>query len=153
MFDVECLTWFVSFGCLALFICLTSFVCLFDRNPGRAILMCKALWVYLQQQISVSCPRYSSSQQPLSGDTPELAKDTIDNFQKYVMDVTGTFVPLRAPAGARRPVGYWTVKQKSMLAAVPPILKFRPIIAHNRHPRRAILRRIGSTEPAGTRGN
>ena len=86
-----------------------------DRNPGRAILMCKALWVDLQQHIFVSCPRYSSSHKPLSSDTPGFAKDTIDDFQKYVLDATGVFVPLQAPAGACRPVGYWTVNRRQCL--------------------------------------
>ena len=52
-------------------------------------------------------------------------------------------VKVKAPAGAARPRGYWTIKQKSLLLSVPAIAKFRPIIAHHLHPCRAVLRRIG----------
>ena len=114
-----------------------------DRNPGRMILMCQALWNQLQQQIFVSCQRYSPSMQPLSSETSSFAKETTDDFQSYVSSATGVFVPMRAPAGACRPKGYWTVKQKSLLESIPQTLKFRPIIAHHRHPCRAVLRRIG----------
>ena len=114
-----------------------------DRNPGRVILMCQELWNQLQRQIFVSCPRYSPSQQPLSENTPGFVKETINNFQTYISDATGVFIPFRAPAGACRPKGYWTIKQKSLLEALSQLLKFRPIIAHNRHPCRPILRRIG----------
>ena len=78
-----------------------------DRNPGRVVLMCKALWLQLQDRTFASCARYApSSSQPLCGDTPTFVKDTIDEFQKFIVDATGIFVPVRTPAGACRPRGY-----------------------------------------------
>ena len=47
----------------------------------------------------------------------------------------------REPSTSARPFGLFTVKQKSLLCASPPIVKVRPLIAHHRHPLRCALRR------------
>ena len=106
---------------------------------SQVLINAKRLW---KSTTFISCERYSPSPQSLCSDIPSFAKDTIAEFQNFVADATGAFIPLRPPAGASRPRGYWTIKQKSLLAAATPLLKIRPIIAHNCHPCRAFLRRV-----------
>ena len=68
---------------------------------------------------------------------------SVAHFTQWVHDKAGERIQVRSPPNASRPSGYWTVKQKSLLGSDPPILKFRPIIAHSRHPCRPYLRRVG----------
>ena len=70
-----------------------------DRNPGRVVMMCKALWLQLPDKTFTSCARYTPAAQPLSSDIPTFAKDTVDEFQKFFVQAMGTFVPAGAPAG------------------------------------------------------
>ena len=114
-----------------------------DRNPGRVILVCNALWLSIQRKVFLQNVRYNAANVLLSSDDEEYITRTIAEFQKFVEDRGGGKLFLKKPSEATRPRGYWTIKQKSLLSQIPAIIKFRPIIAHNAHPCRAVLRRIG----------
>ena len=113
-----------------------------DRNPGRVVLMCRALWMSMQVKIFLNNIRYKPADVVLCSEDPAYASNTIAHFEAFLKG-SGVSVKVKAPAGAARPRGYWTIKQKSLLLSVPAIAKFRPIIAHHLHPCRAVLRRIG----------
>ena len=114
-----------------------------DRNPGRVILLCNALWLSIQRKVFLQNDRYKAAEALLASDDEGYIARTIAEFLKFVQERGGGKLFLRKPPEATRPRGYWTIKQKSLLSQVPPVLKFRPIIAHNAHPCRAVLRKIG----------
>ena len=49
-------------------------------------------------------------------------------------DHRGGKVFLKKSSEATRPGGCWTIKENSLFSHIPPIIKFRPITAHNAHP-------------------
>ena len=113
-----------------------------DRNPGRVVLMCRSLWLSMQMKIFLNNARYKPADIPLCSDDSSYSRNTTSHFEAFLKEC-GVNVKVKAPAGAARPRGYWTIKQKSLLLQDPAVAKFRPIIAHHLHPCRAILRRIG----------
>ena len=55
--------------------------------------------------------------------------------KKYMFfDHRGGKVFLKKSSEATRPGGCWTIKENSLFSHIPPIIKFRPITAHNAHP-------------------
>ena len=114
-----------------------------DRNPGRLVLMCRERWLELQRCAFLASPRYViSGAAPVSADD-DYAKEVVAHFTEWVLSKSNAHIRVRSPLNASRPCGYWTVKQKSTLMSVPPVVKFRPIVAHSRHPCRPFLRRVG----------
>ena len=113
-----------------------------DRNPGRVVLLCPILWMSLQRSTFLQCPRYCAVNDSPSSKDPTYSQSTIAVFINFVLVKCGQRIKDRAPSNARRPTGYFTIKQKSLLLQSPPIIKIRPIISHFFHPCRCILRRV-----------
>ena len=116
-----------------------------DRNPGRVLVMCRALWLELQHTTFLDNDRYELTPLPPSADDADYVTTTRDSFSVAVAGCNAWFG--RKPSGRNgRPQSYWTVKQKSVInsaATVADIVaKLRPLIAHSCHPNRIPLRRI-----------
>ena len=110
-----------------------------DRSPGRLMLMCRHAWLFLQQSAFLQSPRYTFLE---SAETDENYRERVFESLKSVLRDCGSKLPLRKMKGTGRPYGYWTVKNKSLLFSVPPLVKFRPIISHWVHPGRPLLRKV-----------
>ena len=111
-------------------------VCKWRRQPeGRVILMCSALWLAIQKKKKgVSAER---SLQCCWSSTFLRSRCLHNANNCRISDVrfrTGRWGSVtKETDGCRASHGYWTVKQKSLLCQVPPIIKFRPKIAHSFH--------------------
>ena len=89
-----------------------------DRSPGRVMLMCRHAWLFLQQSAFLQSPRYTLLE---SAETDENYMERVCESLKSVL--RGSKLPLRKMKGTGRPYGYWTVKNKSLLFSVPPLVK------------------------------
>ena len=83
-----------------------------DRNPGRVILVCNALWLSIQRKVFLQNVRYNAANVLLSSDDEEYITRTIAEFQKFVEDRGGGKLFLKKPSEATRPRGYWTKNKR-----------------------------------------
>lgn len=114
-----------------------------DRNPGRVVLMCIEAWRTLNSTV-FSHARYQMLTVPSFTNDAEWAKDLRGRFHGFTKAKTGKMWPLRKMKGEGRPLGYWTVKQKSTLMdTLECNVKVRPIVAFHSHPLRTVLSRCG----------
>ena len=113
-----------------------------DRNPGRLVALCRALWVELQEATFLSNERYVLTALSPSDDDINYANAVRDSFLAYVAGADEWAG--RKPSGAlSRPRSYFTVKQKSLIESViEPLVKLRPLVTHSVHPMRIALGRL-----------
>ena len=106
-----------------------------DRSPGRVILLCREAWLALHLPVFVCSPRYLHSELQTDEDFTEWASSSL----RSVLCQTCSSLRVRPGPRSGMPYAYWTIKNKSALAATAPRIKVRPIVSHCCHPCRSVL--------------
>jgi hypothetical protein len=107
-----------------------------DRSPGRLVLLCREAWMALQRSTFLESARYRTVLPIVSEEW--FIKDAEASLHRLLHQL-GSSLKVRGNPRAGMPYAYWTVKNKSKLAAETPVVKLRPIIAHSCHPCRSVL--------------
>jgi hypothetical protein len=111
-----------------------------DRNPQRLVAVCRKAWYEMHCSVFLT-PRYSVTCLPPCSSSSDWDQRTIDSLQNHLESKGLRMWAFRRPTSSARPRAHFTVKQKSLLSASPPQVRFRPIVAHHLHPLRGVLRR------------